>query len=91
MKCYCHRLDVEVGPRAGSGLALPVRYFYVQAVSATGRNFSRSPPGRTQFKVVIKATFSKRGHQNLHSITLWIEMMAHFLCGIGCMGVSEKG
>lgn len=33
------------GPGLEAGLALPVRYFYIQAVSATGRNFSRSPPG----------------------------------------------
>uniref|UniRef100_A0A8C9GCC0 Protein O-glucosyltransferase 3 n=1 Tax=Pavo cristatus TaxID=9049 RepID=A0A8C9GCC0_PAVCR len=47
------------GPGLEAGLALPVRYFYIQAVSATGRNFSRSPPGRTQFKVVIKALSPK--------------------------------
>ncbi|XP_061230600.1 protein O-glucosyltransferase 3 isoform X1 [Neopsephotus bourkii] len=49
------------GPGLAAGLALPVRYFYIQAVSATGRNFSRSPPGRTEFKVVIKALSPKEG------------------------------
>uniref|UniRef100_A0A8B9MB49 Uncharacterized protein n=1 Tax=Accipiter nisus TaxID=211598 RepID=A0A8B9MB49_9AVES len=33
------------GPGLAAGLTLPVRYFYIQAVSAAGRNFSRSPPG----------------------------------------------
>ncbi|XP_051496426.1 protein O-glucosyltransferase 3 [Apus apus] len=47
------------GPGLDAGLALPVRYFYIQAVSAAGRNFSRSPPGKTQFKVVITALSPK--------------------------------
>lgn len=33
------------GPGLEAGPTLPVRYFYIQAVSVAGRNFSRSPPG----------------------------------------------
>lgn len=33
------------GPGLEAGLTVPVRYFYIQAVSAAGHNFSRSPPG----------------------------------------------
>lgn len=33
------------GPGLEAGLALPVRYFHLQAVSAAGHNFTRSPPG----------------------------------------------
>ncbi|XP_063250667.1 protein O-glucosyltransferase 3 isoform X2 [Prinia subflava] len=47
------------GPGLDARLTVPVRHFYIQAVSAAGRNFSRSPPGRTQFKVVIKALSPK--------------------------------
>ncbi|RLW08408.1 hypothetical protein DV515_00003319 [Chloebia gouldiae] len=47
------------GPGLEAGIAVPVRYFYIQAVSAAGRNFSRSPPGIKQFKVVIKALSPK--------------------------------
>ncbi|XP_074917790.1 protein O-glucosyltransferase 3-like isoform X2 [Chelonoidis abingdonii] len=47
------------GPGLVAELTLPVRYFYIQAVSAAGQNFTRSPPGRTQFKVGIKALSPK--------------------------------
>uniref|UniRef100_A0A8C8S7Z0 Protein O-glucosyltransferase 3 n=1 Tax=Pelusios castaneus TaxID=367368 RepID=A0A8C8S7Z0_9SAUR len=47
------------GPGLEAELTMPVRYFYIQAVSAAGQNFTRSPPGRTQFKVVIKALSPK--------------------------------
>ncbi|XP_038261429.1 protein O-glucosyltransferase 3 [Dermochelys coriacea] len=47
------------GPGLDPELTLPVRYFYIQAVSGAGQNFTRSPPGRTQFKVGIKALSPK--------------------------------
>ncbi|XP_053166953.1 protein O-glucosyltransferase 3 isoform X2 [Hemicordylus capensis] len=42
------------GPGLRAELALPVRYFFIQAVGSDGGNFTRSPPGRTQFRVIIK-------------------------------------
>ncbi|XP_033619836.1 protein O-glucosyltransferase 3 [Fukomys damarensis] len=45
----------------GKGICskLPVRYFYLQAVSAQGRNLTRSPPGQTLFKVVVQSLSPK--------------------------------
>ncbi|XP_059576807.1 protein O-glucosyltransferase 3 isoform X5 [Alligator mississippiensis] len=43
------------GPGLRAGPALPVRHFHVQAVGAAGHNLTRSPAGRAQFKVLIKA------------------------------------
>lgn len=33
------------GPGLQAGVVLPVRYFYLQAVSSEGHNLTRSPPG----------------------------------------------
>lgn len=33
------------GPGLQAGVVLPVRYFYLQAVSPEGQNLTRSPPG----------------------------------------------
>lgn len=33
------------GPGLQAGVVLPVRYFYLQAVSSEGQNLTRSPPG----------------------------------------------
>lgn len=50
------------GPGLEAGLALPVRYFYIQAVSATGRNFSRSPPGTVRvLGAALRAARPARG------------------------------
>uniref|UniRef100_A0A8C6Z8V9 Protein O-glucosyltransferase 3 n=2 Tax=Nothoprocta perdicaria TaxID=30464 RepID=A0A8C6Z8V9_NOTPE len=47
------------GPGLEAAAALPVRYFFIQAASAAGRNFSRSPPGATLFRVAIQALSPK--------------------------------
>ncbi|XP_003129882.1 KDEL motif-containing protein 2 isoform X9 [Sus scrofa] len=47
------------GPGLRAGVVLPVRYFYLQAVSPEGHNLTRSPPGQTPFKVVIKSLSPK--------------------------------
>lgn len=36
------------GPGLQAGVVLPVRYFYLQAVSSEGQNLTRSPPGSVQ-------------------------------------------
>lgn len=36
------------GPGLQADVVLPVRYFYLQAVSSEGRNLTRSPPGSVQ-------------------------------------------
>lgn len=46
------------GPGLQAAITLPVRYFFIQAVSGDGRNFTSSP-GSNPFKVVIKALSSK--------------------------------
>ncbi|XP_029458330.1 protein O-glucosyltransferase 3 isoform X2 [Rhinatrema bivittatum] len=46
------------GPGLRAEIVLPVRYFYIQAVSAEGHNVTRSP-GNTAFKVIIKAVSTK--------------------------------
>ncbi|CAH2225322.1 KDEL motif-containing 2 [Pelobates cultripes] len=45
------------GPGLHAGIELPVRYFYIQAVSSRGHNFTSSP-GAKIFKVTIKALSS---------------------------------
>ncbi|XP_044297375.1 protein O-glucosyltransferase 3 isoform X2 [Varanus komodoensis] len=53
-------LSLVWGPGLRGEQTLPVRYFYIQAVSSDGRNLTRSPPpGSTQFKVTIKAISPK--------------------------------
>ncbi|XP_045873333.1 protein O-glucosyltransferase 3 isoform X2 [Meles meles] len=47
------------GPGLRAGVVLPVRYFYLQAVNSAGQNLTRSPPGQTLFKVVIKSLSPK--------------------------------
>ncbi|XP_012782423.2 protein O-glucosyltransferase 3 [Ochotona princeps] len=47
------------GPGLQAAVVLPVRYFYVQAVNSEGQNFTRSPPGETLFKVVVKSLSPK--------------------------------
>ncbi|XP_069869643.1 protein O-glucosyltransferase 3 [Dipodomys merriami] len=47
------------GPGLQAAVVLPVRYFYLQAVDAEGRNLTRSPPGQTLFRVVVKSLSSK--------------------------------
>ncbi|XP_044933474.1 protein O-glucosyltransferase 3 isoform X2 [Mustela putorius furo] len=47
------------GPGLRAGVVLPVRYFYLQAVNSQGQNLTRSPPGQTLFKVVIKSLSPK--------------------------------
>ncbi|XP_046493538.1 protein O-glucosyltransferase 3 isoform X2 [Equus quagga] len=47
------------GPGLQAGVVLPVRYFYLQAVTSEGQNLTRSPPGQTLFKVVIKSLSPK--------------------------------
>ncbi|KAG8519031.1 Protein O-glucosyltransferase 3 [Galemys pyrenaicus] len=47
------------GPGLQAGVVLPVRYFYLQAVTSEGQNLTRSPPGQTLFKVVIKSLLPK--------------------------------
>ncbi|XP_036717000.1 protein O-glucosyltransferase 3 isoform X7 [Balaenoptera musculus] len=47
------------GPGLRAGVVLPVRYFYLQAVNSEGQNLTRSPPGQTLFKVVIKSLSPK--------------------------------
>ncbi|KAE8627552.1 hypothetical protein XENTR_v10007045 [Xenopus tropicalis] len=42
------------GPGLHPDIVLPVRYFYIQAVTAGGRNFTHSP-GKRAFRVVIKS------------------------------------
>ncbi|KAM8977647.1 protein O-glucosyltransferase 3 [Pelodytes ibericus] len=42
------------GPGLHAGIVLPVRYFYIQAVTSRGHNFTLSP-GEKIFKVTIKA------------------------------------
>ncbi|KAM4796104.1 protein O-glucosyltransferase 3 [Rhinophrynus dorsalis] len=46
------------GPGLHSDIVLPVRYFYIQAVTSSGHNFTNSP-GNKSFKVKIKAFSSK--------------------------------
>ncbi|XP_075054999.1 protein O-glucosyltransferase 3 [Mixophyes fleayi] len=46
------------GPGLRAGITLPVRYFYIQAVSSTGHNVTSSP-GNTSFKVIIRALSPK--------------------------------
>lgn len=36
------------GPGLQADVVLPVRYFYLQAISSEGRNLTRSPPGSVQ-------------------------------------------
>lgn len=36
------------GPGLQAGVVLPVRYFYLQAVTSEGQNLTRSPPGSVQ-------------------------------------------
>ncbi|XP_044932640.1 protein O-glucosyltransferase 3-like [Mustela putorius furo] len=47
------------GPRLRAGIVLPLCYFYLQAVNSQGQNLTRSPPGQTLFKVVIKSLSPK--------------------------------
>ncbi|KAM9768624.1 protein O-glucosyltransferase 3 isoform 1-T1 [Dama dama] len=47
------------GPGLQAGVVLPVRYFYLQAVNPEGQNLTRSPPGQTLFRVVIKSLSPK--------------------------------
>ncbi|XP_015270300.1 PREDICTED: KDEL motif-containing protein 2 [Gekko japonicus] len=47
------------GPGLQAELALPVRYFFIQAVGPDGRNFTRSPPVSKQFKVTIEPVSPK--------------------------------
>ncbi|XP_040832833.1 protein O-glucosyltransferase 3 isoform X3 [Ochotona curzoniae] len=47
------------GPGLQADVVLPVRYFYVQAVNSEGQNLTRSPPGETLFKVVVKSLSPK--------------------------------
>uniref|UniRef100_A0A8D0C0X0 Protein O-glucosyltransferase 3 n=1 Tax=Salvator merianae TaxID=96440 RepID=A0A8D0C0X0_SALMN len=51
------------GPGLRAELTLPVRYFFLQAVGRDGRNFTRSPPGGSQFKVIIKPISPKEAAQ----------------------------
>jgi hypothetical protein len=39
------RRSLAWGPGLQAAAVLPVRYFYLQAVSPEGRNLTRSPPG----------------------------------------------
>ncbi|KAG8452940.1 hypothetical protein GDO86_004660 [Hymenochirus boettgeri] len=52
------RRSLVWGPGLHGAIVLPVRYFYVQAVTAKGNNFTQSP-GKKTFRVVIKALASK--------------------------------
>ncbi|XP_055128995.1 protein O-glucosyltransferase 3 isoform X2 [Symphalangus syndactylus] len=47
------------GPGLQAAVVLPVRYFYLQAVNSEGQNLTRSPPGQTPFKVVVKSLSPK--------------------------------
>ncbi|EDL95514.1 KDEL (Lys-Asp-Glu-Leu) containing 2 [Rattus norvegicus] len=47
------------GPGLHADAVLPVRYFFLQSVDSDGRNFTSSPPGQTQFKVVVKSLSPK--------------------------------
>ncbi|XP_057624750.1 protein O-glucosyltransferase 3 [Chionomys nivalis] len=47
------------GPGLQAAVVLPVRYFFLQAVDSDGRNLTSSPPGQTQFKVVVKSLSPK--------------------------------
>ncbi|GAB1294212.1 Protein O-glucosyltransferase 3 [Apodemus speciosus] len=47
------------GPGLQAAAVLPVRYFFLQAVDSDGRNLTSSPPGQTQFKVVVKSLSPK--------------------------------
>ncbi|XP_075402673.1 protein O-glucosyltransferase 3 isoform X1 [Tenrec ecaudatus] len=53
------RRSLAWGPGLRADAVLPVRYFYVQAVNAEGRNLTGPPPGQTLFKVVIKSLSPK--------------------------------
>uniref|UniRef100_A0A8C5MAT5 Protein O-glucosyltransferase 3 n=1 Tax=Leptobrachium leishanense TaxID=445787 RepID=A0A8C5MAT5_9ANUR len=52
------------GPGLHAAMVLPVRYFYIQAVTARGHNFTSSPGDKT-FKVTIKA-LSSREYIRIH-------------------------
>lgn len=43
------------GPGLQAGVVLPVRYFYLQAVSSEGQNLTRSPPGSVRPRVPLPA------------------------------------
>ncbi|XP_069496375.1 protein O-glucosyltransferase 3 isoform X2 [Ambystoma mexicanum] len=47
------------GPGLRSDVVMPVRYFFIQAVSPEGQNLTRAPSGPKTFKVSIKALSSK--------------------------------
>ncbi|XP_072899756.1 protein O-glucosyltransferase 3 isoform X1 [Hemitrygon akajei] len=59
--CYCEPMKEEVsaerslvwGPGLRADVVLPVRYFYIQAVSNTGENITSSP-GSNTFSVTVK-------------------------------------
>ncbi|KAM9319831.1 protein O-glucosyltransferase 3 [Gastrophryne carolinensis] len=53
------------GPGLQEAITLPVRYFFIQAVDAAGRNFTSSP-GPKVFKVVIKS-LSKNEYVRIHT------------------------
>ncbi|XP_045412613.1 protein O-glucosyltransferase 3 isoform X2 [Lemur catta] len=53
------RRSLVWGPGLQAAVVLPVRYFYLQAVNSEGRNLTRSPPGQTSFKVVVKSLSPK--------------------------------
>lgn len=42
------RRSLVWGPGLQAAVAVPVRYFYLQAVGSDGRNLTRSPPGSVQ-------------------------------------------
>ncbi|XP_033864706.3 protein O-glucosyltransferase 3 [Acipenser ruthenus] len=56
--------SVVWGAGLQSGVVLPVRYFFIQAVNTAGENFTHSP-GRDSFRVEITSR-SKKEHIRIH-------------------------
>ncbi|XP_034033082.1 protein O-glucosyltransferase 3 [Thalassophryne amazonica] len=52
------------GPGLNPDVVLPVRYFYIQAVTSKGRNLTKSP-GQNTFKVKI-SSLDKKEHVRIH-------------------------
>ncbi|XP_066475946.1 protein O-glucosyltransferase 3 isoform X1 [Tiliqua scincoides] len=79
------------GPGLRAELTLPVRHFFIQAVSGSdGRNFTRSPPGSTQFRVTIKPISPKEAIQ-IHVPELLDRNDGSFLMRYRMYGSVKKG
>lgn len=48
---FSHAKTIAYGPGLKSGVTLPARYFFIQAVDEDGNNFTSTPPGELKVKI----------------------------------------